>query len=545
MTDADLLNQFVQTRSSDAFAAIVQRYVDLVHSTARRMIRDENQVQDVVQATFLVLVKKASRVDPRTLPGWLVRTCRFAAQESQRRDRRRARHEMLAAEMRPPSVPVEEPPAEQIAPLLDAALSKLNELDRTAVVLRFLQAASFAEIGSNLGCTEEAARKRVNRALGKLRRIFQHQNLLLSDGGLMVVLAALQSKTAPPALAQTIAASSTGGTATTAATAICRVISTRLLIATSTKIAAIIAAICIALTAGAELLTRHFASHQVPPANSLSATLGVAAGSPAIAMLANGTQFELVSVNYDNAASLLAGAWRPDGTPLQPGLLSAPPKARPGLPKGTTSLTFTYRTRNPANNSNVQSIGEGTFPGTDMGGIALDLPNSNGLQQLGILLQSSNPTLKFAILKPENWIPETIIDNLPNKGPWGATVPSLGDVMVNDIIRGSRPNVTVVDIDRPALSATPAMAINLVLVDKSGNEINAEMVMNWPPVGNRDNQEFQFPVAYEQVHELIVRARHYAGFIEFRNFSLEPGRHSDVQIIVTNKPSDDYASQRK
>src|SRR4051794_40042536 len=72
-SDSKSLSAFVRTRSHDAFAAMVRRYADLVYGTARRMVGDDHLAQDVTQTTFMVLAKKARFVDPRTLPGWLVK----------------------------------------------------------------------------------------------------------------------------------------------------------------------------------------------------------------------------------------------------------------------------------------------------------------------------------------------------------------------------------------------------------------------------------------------------------------------------------------
>jgi hypothetical protein len=130
-------------------------------------------------------------------------------------------HETEAAKLRPETrAPIEEPTADELLPLLDDALAKLTDADRTAVVRRFLQGQSFGQVGSAMGCTEEAARKRVGRAVEKLRAILMKQGLVPSVGGLMVVLAAQQSPHASAAVvANAITAISTNPTGTNAAIA--------------------------------------------------------------------------------------------------------------------------------------------------------------------------------------------------------------------------------------------------------------------------------------------------------------------------------------
>ena len=71
---------------------------------------------------------------------------------------------------------------QQISPLLDEALAQLGEKDRQAVLLRFFENKSLAEVGNRLGTGEDTARKRVSRALEKLRRYFHETRRGFDDG---------------------------------------------------------------------------------------------------------------------------------------------------------------------------------------------------------------------------------------------------------------------------------------------------------------------------------------------------------------------------
>ena len=198
MTDAELMVEYVRDQSADAFAAIVQRYANLVYSTARRMIVDAHDAEDVTQAAFIVLMKKAKTIDPSTLAGWLVNATRLAAREAMRSKRCRFRHEKRAAQTQPEFDHLcDEPTMRELTSILDEALSRLNELDRSAVALRFLQGWSFAEVGRTIGTSEDTARKRVERAVVKLRQIFMHEGISPSEGGLMLMLASQQATDAP------------------------------------------------------------------------------------------------------------------------------------------------------------------------------------------------------------------------------------------------------------------------------------------------------------------------------------------------------------
>ncbi len=214
MPDSQLIVEFTHAQSSEAFAAIVQRYVNLVYGTARRMVGDIHEAEDVTQAAFIVLIRKAQTIDPSTLPGWLVNTTRLVAKEAIRSKHRRRRHEIRVAQMKGETErSTFEPTIEELTPMLDDALSRLNASDRTAVVTRFLQGLSFADVGMTMGVSEEAARKRVARAVEKRRTIFMKQGIAPSTGGLMVTLAAQQASRAPAMLAKSVsAACAAGGT---------------------------------------------------------------------------------------------------------------------------------------------------------------------------------------------------------------------------------------------------------------------------------------------------------------------------------------------
>src|SRR4051794_5563285 len=76
--DLRLLEQYTATRDGEAFAQLVRRHVDLVYAAARRQMGDPHAAEDVTQAVFIVLARKASHIaDPRYLTGWLLKTTRY------------------------------------------------------------------------------------------------------------------------------------------------------------------------------------------------------------------------------------------------------------------------------------------------------------------------------------------------------------------------------------------------------------------------------------------------------------------------------------
>jgi len=209
MTDWELIRAYVQQRSEDAFTQLVQRYVDLVYSSAARQVQNADLAQDVTQAVFLLLARKGGEFRPGTvLAGWLFRTTRFIAARAMRADQRRKRREEESASMTTPTAQTDSDALtwDQVAPLLDQAIAALPEIDRQAILLRFLARKPFREVGQELGLEGEATRKRVSRALEKLRLFFGKKGVVLTTAALSAGLAERAIQAAPAQLVPRIAA---------------------------------------------------------------------------------------------------------------------------------------------------------------------------------------------------------------------------------------------------------------------------------------------------------------------------------------------------
>ena len=194
MDDLELLKEWADRGSDEAFRSLVERHVNLVYSVARRSVPTSHQAEEITQTVFIILARKARNLSSQTiLAGWLYRTARYAAAQMLRAESRRQHHHTLATMDNPPPDAV----WEQIAPHLETALDQLKQTDRDALLLRFMEEKSFREVGHALGLNEDAARKKVDRALEKLRSLFARKGVTTPAALLGTALAAHAIQTVP------------------------------------------------------------------------------------------------------------------------------------------------------------------------------------------------------------------------------------------------------------------------------------------------------------------------------------------------------------
>jgi RNA polymerase sigma factor (sigma-70 family) len=213
-TDRTLLADYVANGSEDAFREVVRRYINLAYSVAFRLADSDPQMaEDIVQMVFADLARLAGTLPQEVaLGGWLHRrTCHVAA-STLRGERRRRNRERQAADMSADSDHTE-PIYERMAPLLDDAINQLSAKDRTAIVLRFFENRDLRSIGAVLGSNEDAARKRVARALEKLRRVLGRRAVSASAAGLAAALTGRAVTAAPAALAADVSTVALAGAA--------------------------------------------------------------------------------------------------------------------------------------------------------------------------------------------------------------------------------------------------------------------------------------------------------------------------------------------
>jgi RNA polymerase sigma factor (sigma-70 family) len=205
--DLTLLREYSRSNSEAAFAALVSRHVNLVYSVALRQVGDTHLAEEITQAVFIILARKAGSLNDKTiLSGWLCRTARYASANALTIQRRRQHHEQEARMQTILNQPANDETWMQIAPLLDAAMEKLNQKDHDALVLRFFENKNFAEVGAALGASEDAAKMRVNRALEKLRKIFGKRGVSSTTAVVASTISTYSVQAAPLALAKSVTA---------------------------------------------------------------------------------------------------------------------------------------------------------------------------------------------------------------------------------------------------------------------------------------------------------------------------------------------------
>jgi len=205
--DMDLVREFARHNSEPAFAELVQRHINLVYSVALRFTGGTGDAQDVTQAVFIILARKAAGLSARTvLTGWLYETTRFTALRLLRTRARRQAREQEAFMQSTLEQSGGDNLWHQLAPHLEAGMSRLAERDRTLLALRFYENKTGAEAAALMGIREEAAHKRTARALEKLRKFFTKRGVTLSSVAIAGAVSANSVQAAPALLAKSVTA---------------------------------------------------------------------------------------------------------------------------------------------------------------------------------------------------------------------------------------------------------------------------------------------------------------------------------------------------
>lgn len=165
--DADLLGRFVTTADAEAFAELVHRYARLVWRVARTRCRTDATAEDVFQATFAILSRKARRVrTPAALAGWLHRTAHRLAVRATRRERPTV---ALPPDLPQVADPLDALTARELLVAVDDELARLSDADRAVLLLCGIEGLPNGEAAARLGLSAGAVKGLLERARRKLR----------------------------------------------------------------------------------------------------------------------------------------------------------------------------------------------------------------------------------------------------------------------------------------------------------------------------------------------------------------------------------------
>jgi RNA polymerase sigma factor (sigma-70 family) len=368
-TDLDLLRAHLGGER-DAFNQLVTRHLDMVYSAALRQVRDPHLADDVTQAVFLVLWRKAAALrDGTILPAWLHRATGYCAANALRLRAIRKRHEQRAAEMAGSEIHrwKNAAPAAadaELSDVLDRAVAKLSPADRTAVIMRFLEGRSSEDIAAALHLTPEAARKRVERAVVKLQEILSRFGVTTAAPALTAFLTSRAIVTSPPQVAAsvhaTIAAASAGpigltaGGAGSAGTA--GIIAKGAIVAMSAKTQWLaVAAICLLLLIGAGATYSYMTAARPKQTLALAALPSSTSSSPSprntihVQAYIDGRSRLCVSGNTVHWSSLEYDPPGKQGNAERPTLINGQKwyPAWSSLPVGTLSVSDNYKQLTP------------------------------------------------------------------------------------------------------------------------------------------------------------------------------------------------------
>ncbi len=222
-SDLELLQSYARNKSEESFTALVNRHLNLVYSAALRQVRSPQLAQEVVQSAFIDLARQAQRLAPDTiLTAWLYQVTRRTAINVVRREARRQIREQVASELT--AMNATDNDWTHVEALLDEAMHALDETDRTAVLLRYFENKSLREVGQILGASDNAAQKRIGRAVERLREFFTRRGVAIGASGLVGAISANAVQAAPIGLAATISTLLVSGTTWSATATITKAI---------------------------------------------------------------------------------------------------------------------------------------------------------------------------------------------------------------------------------------------------------------------------------------------------------------------------------
>ncbi len=225
LSEGSLLQRFAQGKDEAAFAALVARHGPMVLGVCRRVLRDEHDVEDAFQATFLVLVRRAGAIRHGELVGhWLYGVAhRVAVRARANAAKRHARTPLFAETDGLESRSVLKDHNHELRAIIDEELARLPDSIRAPIVLCYLEGLTHEEAASRLGWPVGTVRSRMARGRDTLRHRLSRRGVTANDATLGSVLAPVSLSLPTPLLDATVKASlsffTTGATSAALASA--------------------------------------------------------------------------------------------------------------------------------------------------------------------------------------------------------------------------------------------------------------------------------------------------------------------------------------
>jgi RNA polymerase sigma factor (sigma-70 family) len=203
LPDGQLLERYVREGDEAAFAALVQRYGSLVLGVCQRVLRDSHAAEDAFQATFLVLVRKASSLDRRgPIGNWIYTVAYRTAVKARANAARRRVRETRAIPM-PTEQIMDSAAWQELRPLLDEEINRLPEKYRAPLVLCYLQGKTNEQAAHELGWPTGSMSRRLAQGRELLRKRLVGRGVVLSGTLLGTLLTSNASAAVPGTLAAT------------------------------------------------------------------------------------------------------------------------------------------------------------------------------------------------------------------------------------------------------------------------------------------------------------------------------------------------------
>ena len=512
---------------------LVRRHIHFVYGAARRQLPAGHSAhaEDVTQAVFMLLIHKSPRVrSDAALAVWLHRATRYAAANARRmlirqasRDRRAARPEAQVNS----SNDIDREEYRELLPVLDEAIDRLPERDRSGVVMCFFQRRTYGQIGAVLGITEEAARKRVSRAVDRLREHFAARGLVASSAALCAALASESTVAAPVALAGTTAnlatlsqlAAGASGAASSTTSIMNGVIHTMMM--AKVKLAA---AACAAIVFGGAVTGA--AIHQIgapaAPVVVAATTLGLAA-DPFETKVSDKLEARFLGINKWGAGG--KGWWAIDGSKIDD---PRGPFANEGLRarEDTTHQAVLHITGSDLNGGYSVRIPKATrsslydlTPSPDEAYLLIPFAAAKDVKSVDIELS----------LADGEWNPIATAENRPGL-PLGDRETEYGAVAFTHIdeVQGGGSCIYVAhNIKGPQFE--------VFATDAQGNEHRATNI-NGGPVGNFTAVRFDFAMGPDEIAGVVAKVRPYNKKVMAKDVTLDPSNPTKPQIVVEDVP---------